>query len=327
VKIIRTRKALVAGLAVGVLALSTACSSGGGTGGAESSGGDEPYRIAFSFGQSIHPFFVAMQKGAEDAAEELGVELTTSSADFNLQTQVENIENDLQKQVDAILVNPVDSEALATTVVQATSQNVPVFAVDINITGAEVTSFIASDNVEIGRMAGEAIIEELGGEGKVALIGWPAVSSTRDRETGFMEAIEEAPGIELVATSGDATERTAALDAAENILQSNPDLDAVFGANEAGALGALGAAEAQGRDDLYIVGVDATPDLLTAIQSGTQVKAAIGQDPYLMGKTAVELAVQKLDGEDVEANVPVTVELITPENVQEFIDREAQYAG
>lgn len=321
-----TRTAVLAGLAASVLALTTACSSGG-TSSTDAAGGDEPYRIAFSFGQSIHPFFVAMQKGAEDAAEELGVELSTSSADFNLQTQVENIENDLQKQVDAILVNPVDSEALATTVVQATSQGVPVFAVDINITGADVTSFIASDNVEIGRMAGEAVIEQLGGEGEVALIGWPAVSSTRDRETGFKEALEEAPGIKLVATSGDATERTAALDAAENILQSNPNLDAVFGANEAGALGALGAAEAQGKSDLYIVGVDATPDLLTAIQGGTQVKAAIGQDPYLMGKTAVELAVKKLQGEEVDAVVPVQVELITPENVQEFIDREAQYAS
>lgn len=323
-----THKSVVAGLAASILVLTTACGSGGtNEGGSAAGGSEEPYRIEFSFGQSIHPFFVAMQKGAEDAAEELGVELSTSSADFNLQTQVENIENALQKQVDAILVNPVDSEALATTVVQATSQDVPVFAVDINISGADVTSFIASDNVEIGRMAGEAIVEKLGGEGDVALIGWPAVSSTRDREAGFKEAIEAAPGINLVATSGDATERTAALDAAENILQSNPNLDAIFGANEAGALGALGAAEAQGKSDLYIVGVDATPDLLSAIQKGTQVEAAIAQDPYQMGKIAVEQAVKALDGEDVEAEIPVPVELITRDNVQEFIDREAQYAS
>ncbi len=306
-------------LALTALAGTAACSDAG-------SGSEGGYRIAFSFGQSQHPFFVAMEQGAEDAAEELGVELTASSADFKLENQVANIENELQKNVDAILVNPIDSEALATTVTQATNQDVPVFTVDIDVVGAESTSFIASDNTEIGRMAAADIIEHLDGEGQVAILGWPTITSTRDRQAGFEAALEEAPGIEIVATSGEAMERTAALDAAENILQSNPDLDAVFGVNESGALGALGAVDAQGRTEVYIVGVDATPDLLDAIQNETAVRAAIAQDPYQMGKTAVELAVRHLDGETVDPTVAVPIDLVTVENVQEFIDREAAYA-
>lgn len=308
----------VALLGAAVLAATAACS--------EASGGSEGgYRIAFSFGQSQHPFFVAMEQGAQDAAAEYGVELTSSSADFKLENQVENIENELQKDVDAILVNPIDSEALATTVTQATNQDVPVFTVDIDVVGAEATSFIASDNAEIGRMAAAEIIEQLGSEGEVAILGWPTITSTRDRQAGFEAAIEDAPGIEVVATSGEAMERTTALDAAENILQSNPDLDAIFGVNESGALGALGAVDAQGRSEVYIVGVDATPDLLEAIQNETAVRAAIAQDPYQMGWTAVESAVAHLDGDQVDATIAVPIDLVTVENVQEFIDRETEY--
>lgn len=313
----------VTALAVAALVGLTGCAgSSGGDG-----GGDSNYRMAFSFGQSQHPFFIAMQKGAEDAAEELRVDLTVTSADFQLENQVNNIDTELQKNVDAILVNPIDSEALAPTITQALNQGVAVISVDINVVGADVTSFVASDNTEIGRMAAENIIERLGGEGKVAILGWPTITSTRDRQAGFEEAMKEAPGIEIVATSGEATERTKALDAAENILQSNPDLDAIFGVNEAGALGALSAADAQSKSEVYIVGVDATPDLLAAIQGDTAVKAAIAQDPYQMGKTAVELAVKYLDGETIEKSVSVPIDLVTIDNVQEFIDREAAYAN
>jgi ribose transport system substrate-binding protein len=289
-------------------------------------GGHANYRIAFSFGQSQHPFFIAMQKGAEDAAKELGVNLTVTSADFKLENQVNNIDTELQKNVDAILVNPIDSEALAPTITQALSQGVAVIPVDINVVGVDVTSFVASDNMEIGRMAAKNIIDHLGGKGKVAILGWPTITSTRDRQAGFEETMAAAPGIEIVATSGEATDRTKALAAAENILQSNPDLDAIFGVNEAGALGALGAVDAQGKSGVYIVGVDATPDLLAAIQGDTAVKAAIAQDPYQMGKTAVELAVKYLNGESIEKSVSVQIDLVTKDNVQKFIDREAVYA-
>lgn len=313
------KKTIIVGLTISLLALTTACSPG------SADKTDKP-RIAFSFGQNEHPFFIAMKKGAEDAAKELGVDLSTSSADSKLETQVANIENNLQQHVDAVLVNPIDSEALATTVVQATTAGVPVFTVDVNVVGADVSSFVASDNTQIGRMAAQNIIEKLKGKGNVAVLGWPTITSTRDRQQGFMEELQKAPGIKVVATSGGATDRAAALDSAENILQSNPGLDAIFGVNESGALGALAAADAQGKTGVYIVGVDATPDLLEAIGKGTQVKAAIAQDPYQMGKAAVEQAVAQLSGKTVEEKVNVPIDLVTKENVKKFIDREAAYA-
>lgn len=319
--------ALIAAVALGL----AGCSQGGGTGeeATESespeSAASEQLHFAFSFGQSQHPFFIAMEQGARDAADEAGVNLTTTSADFKAETQVNNIENELQTGIDALLVNPIDSEALAPTVQQALDQDVPVFAVDIDVVGAEVTSFISSNNEEIGRTAARTIAEALDGKGKIAILGWPTITSTRDRQTGFEEEIKSFPDIEVVATSGAGAERATSMDAAENILQSNPDLDAVFGVNEAAALGTLSAAEGQGRSDVLIVGVDATPDLLEAIKDGTQVKYAIAQDPYMMGKRAVELAVKVCNGEEVEKFVAIDTDVVTSENVDTFIEREAAY--
>ena len=321
---------LIATISAGILATSLAACSSGGDSGTEASSaptsGDETLTVAFSFGQSVHPFFIAMEKGARDAAEELGVEFVTTSADYVVENQVKNIEDLLQRGVDGLLVNPIDSEALSNVVQESLDADVPVVTVDIDVTGADTTSFVASDNAQIGAMAAEYIIDQLGGEGTVAVLGNPVVTSTMQREEGFLAAIAEAPGIEVVANAGEAMERQTALDAAETILQANPDLGAIFGVNESGALGALGAVQARGIDTI-ILGVDATPDMLAAVQAGGNVKATISQDPYQMGYDAMQIIVKHLHGEAVATEQSAPIDLVTIENVQVFIDREAQYAA
>lgn len=287
--------------------------------------GNEIRNIVFSFGQSVHPFFVAMETGARAYAQDHDIELTVTSADYRVENQVQQIEDSLTRNADGLLVNPIDSEALANSVTQAMNDGVPVIPVDINVVGAEVTSFVASDNVEIGRQAAAYIAEAIGGEGDIALIGAPQVTSTNQREEGFLEALEEYPEINLVATSGEAMQRETSLTAAETILEANPNLKAIFGVNESAALGAMSAVQARGAD-IVIVGVDATPDLLDAIEADTPVSATIAQDPYQMGYIAMELMDRYLGGEEIEESVSSPIDLVTDENVQEFIDREAEYA-
>lgn len=280
--------------------------------------------LTFSFGQSVHPFFIAMEKGARDAAEELGVTLNVTSADYVIESQVKNIEDSLQQGAQAILVNPIDSKALANITQTALDADIPVISVDIDVLGAETSAFVASDNMEIGRMAAKYVSEQLGGTGRIAMIGFPNVTSTLQREQGFLEELKSHPGIELVANSGEALERSTALTAAETILQGNPDIDAIFGVNESGALGALSAATASGKN-ILILGVDATPDILDAIKNETAVKATIAQDPYKMGYQAVEAAVNLLEGKTQERVIPVEIELVDQSNVDNIIEREAQY--
>lgn len=285
---------------------------------------DGPLTVAFSFGQSVHPFFVAMQKGAEKYAAEHNITLKVMSADYKVETQVQQIEDLVQQNVDGLLVNPVDSAGLTNAVQTVLGAGIPVIPVDINVIGADVTSFVESDNVQIGRDAAKYIAEQLGGKGNIALIGLPTVTSTSQREKGFTEALADYPDVKLVANAGDGMQRETALASAETILEANPDLDAIYGVNESSAMGALSAVKARGLNTL-IVGVDATPDLLSSIKDGTQIKATIAQDPFQMGYIAMELMEKKLKGETIEQHVTAPIDLVTAENVQKFIDREAAY--
>lgn len=287
----------------------------------------EKMAFAFSFGQSVHPFFIAMEKGAKAKCDELGINFTAISAEGRAETQMANIEDLLQRNIDAIMVNPVDSKALVLVAEEADGKGIPMLTVDVTIDGAPLVSHIASDNIEIGRMAARYIAQVLLADkgGKVAIIDLPIVSSTLDREKGFSEEMKKFPNVQIVAKQSGGHERGKGLDAAENILQAKPDIDIIFGVNEASAMGALSACEAGGFDKVRIVGVDTTPDMLNAIKDKTQVVATVAQDPYGMGATAVELAYKKVNGGSVPRNVPVATEVVTIANIDVYIAKEAEY--
>jgi ribose transport system substrate-binding protein len=281
--------------------------------------------LGISFGQNVHPFFVAMQKGAEDAAKANGVELVVQSADSSLEKQVTQIENLVQRGVKAILLNPYDSEGVAPAVKGALDKGVGIFTMDINVTGAESTSFIASNNVKIGEMLAEYVIKKLGGEGKIAFLGGPTVTSLKDREEGFMNKIKESK-IKVVANQGVAMERTTSLSGAETILQANSDIDAFIGVNENSAMGIVSALAAQGKKDVIVTGVDSTEDIMNGIKNGT-ISVGVAQDPYQMGYMAVENAIKWVNGEKVDKNIEVPIEYMNSENIDKFITREAGYAA
>lgn len=177
--------------------------------------------------------------------------------------------------------------------------------------GGEVVTHIASDNVLGGRMAGEFIAELLGGKGKVVeLEGIPGTNAARERGQGFNEIITQYPEIEVVARQEAGFDRARGLTVMENILQAQPEIDAVFCHNDEMALGAIIAIEAAGRAaEIQVVGFDATDDAVKAVQEGRML-ATIAQQPRLMGQLGVEYAVKVLQGEAVEKFIPVALELV-----------------
>ncbi len=281
--------------------------------------------LGISFGQNVHPFFKAMQKGAEDAAEELGVGLTVQSADSSVEKQTTQVENLIQSGVKAILINPYDSAAVAPVCQSALEAGIGVFAMDITVQGADITSFIASDNVKIGEMLAQYIDGQLGGEGKIAMLVDPSVSSLKDREQGFTDYIENNTKIEIVAKQNGAIERTKSLEAAETILLAHPDIQAFPGVNENSAMGISRAVKAAGLSGILVTGVDSTEDVMNGIKDGV-LAVGVAQDPYQMGYQSVENAVKWINGEEIEKEIKLECEYMTPENIQEYIDREAQYA-
>jgi ribose transport system substrate-binding protein len=321
------RKALLALFAV-LLLLLAACNGNGDT---DTGNGEEPAddangeaeagdaTVGLSLSTLQNPFFVSLRDGAQEAADAAGAELLVSDAQDDAQTQANDIEDFITRGVDVIIVNPVDSAAIVTSIESANSAEIPVLTVDRGADGGDVASHIASDNVLGGRLAGEYLFEQIGGAGQVAqLEGVAGASAARDRGAGFQEALDEAADVELVASQTANFNRDEGLTVAENILQAQGELAGFFAQNDEMALGAVEAASATGRlEDLVIVGFDATDDALTAIEAG-EMDATIAQQPSEMGRIAVETAVDVAGGADVEAEQPVEVQLVTADNVGDF---------
>ncbi len=267
------------------------------------------YTIGFVVSTQTNPFFVTLKQGAEDKAKELGVELIVLDSQDDPSKELANMEDLITKNVDLIIVNPTDSDAIVNSIIAANEAGIPVITVDRASNGGEVLAHVASDNIEGGKMAGEYIIEQLKGKGKVVeLEGIAGTSAARERGEGFNQVIEESD-IEVVARQTADFDRVKGLEVMENILQSQPEIDAVFAHNDEMALGALEAIKASKRG-ILVVGFDATDDAVASVEAG-DMAATVAQQPELMGKIAVETAVKALKGEKVDSNIPVELKLIT----------------
>ena len=255
-----------------------------------------------------NPFFVDLKTGAEEKAAELGLELIVLDSQNDPAKELSNVEDLITKEVKILLINPTDSDAVASAVAAANEVGVPVVTLDRGANSGDVVTHIASDNVAGGKMAGEYIIEQLGGKGNVVeLEGIPGTSAATDRGQGFNEAIT-GKEITVVAKQTANFDRTEGLSVMENILQAQPEIDAVFAHNDEMALGALEAIKASNRD-IKVVGFDATDDAKTAVEAG-EMLATVAQQPKLIGSLGVETAGKILAGEKTEASIPVELQLI-----------------
>lgn len=255
-----------------------------------------------------NPFFVSLKEGAEQKATALGLELIVLDSQNDPAKELSNMEDLLTKGVSVILINPTDSDAVGNAIKAANAKNIPVITLDRGANEGTVVSHIASDNVAGGKMAGDYVVELLGGEGNVVeLEGIAGTSAARDRGQGFNEAIGTS-SIKVVAKQVADFDRTKGLSVMENILQAQPEIDAVFAHNDEMALGALKAIEAAGRK-IVVVGFDATDDAVEAVESGT-LAATVAQQPALIGELGVETASQVIAGKAIEAFIPVALQLI-----------------
>jgi ribose transport system substrate-binding protein len=285
----------------------------------EAEGEEGPVTLGISISTLNNPFFVTLRDGAQEAADEMGVELVVVDSQNDAARESSNIQDLVQRGVDALLVNPTDSDAVVPSVQRANDAGIPVFTIDRGSNGGEVVSHIASDNVAGGEMAAEHLVELIGGSGNVVEIqGIPGTSAARDRGQGFNNIINETGGVEIVAAQPAGFDRTEGLNVFQNILQAQSDIAGVFAHNDSMVLGAIQAAESAGRaGDMAFVGFDAIDDAIQAIKDG-RLDATVAQQPAEMGRLGVETAVAYLEGEDVQSSIPVPLKLVTSENVGQF---------
>ncbi len=259
-----------------------------------------------------NPFFVTLRDGAQRAADAAGVKLTIIDAQDDSAKMIAGIEDLITKKVNALIINPTDSDAVVPAIQKANAAGIPVFTVDRGANGGTVVSHIASDNVAGGRMAAEFLCNALGGKGKVVeLQGIAGTSAARDRGQGFNDYMASScQGVEIVAQQTADFNRDRGLRVFENILQAQPEINGVFAHNDEMILGAIQAADAAGRSGIIFVGFDAIDDATKAVQEG-KLAATVAQQPDLMGQIAVETVVKHLKGDQVATSIPVPLSLVT----------------
>ncbi len=256
-----------------------------------------------------HTFYKELEAGLREEAAARNLDLIIVACEMDPAKQAAQLEDFVAQRVSAILAAPCDSNAIGPHLSGPEQAKIPVFTVDIAARSGKVVSHIASDNVQGGRLAAQALAGFIGDRGKVLIIDQPTVASVQDRVRGFHEEMRKHPGIAIVARPNADGQRARAMAVMEDMLQANRDLSGVFGINDDSALGSLAVLEAAGRRDIAVVGYDATDEAQAAIRKGSPLKADVVQYPKQMGKKAIEIIARHLAGEQVPAVVPIEVGL------------------
>ncbi|MGG1879623.1 ribose ABC transporter substrate-binding protein RbsB [Paenibacillus cisolokensis] len=274
------------------------------------SGDIKDMKIGLSISTLNNPFFVSLKDGVVAEAANLGMDVVVVDAQNDSAKQSNDVDDLIQQGVDVLLINPTDSSAISTVVQTANSLGIPVITLDRSAEQGEVEALVASDNVKGGQMAAEYIVEQLGEGAKVIeLEGVPGASATRERGQGFHDVADVQ--LNVVAKQAADFDRTKGLNVMENLLQGNPDVQAVFAHNDEMALGAIEAIQSSGKD-IIVIGFDGNDDALKSIEAG-RLTATVAQQPDLIGQLAVQAASDVLQGNEVEQNIPAPLKLVVKE--------------
>lgn len=251
-----------------------------------------------------HQFWQAVKVGADQAAEEFGVEVTFEGPDSESQVdkQIDMLAAALAKKPAAIGFAALDSQAAIPLLKQAQKDGIAVIAFDSGVDSDIPTSTATTDNVAAAALAADKMAELIGGEGKVAIIAHDQTSRTGiDRRDGFINQMaKEHPGVEIVTVQYGGGDHLQSTEIAKSILTANPDLKGMFGTNEGSAIGVVNGVQESGAEGLIIIGYDSGKAQKDAIRSGLMT-GAITQNPVGIGYETVKAAVAAYKGESVPA--------------------------
>ena len=320
------RRGATAATAAGVALLVAAC--GGQLGGSPD---PERKRVGFVPKSLNQEFWVNTKKGAEAGARAGRAEVLIKAAgdDTQITEQIDLVENLLAQDVDALVIAPSDSDLLKPVLEKAASR-MPVVLFDSDIPDWKPkTSYVGTQNKDGGVKAGKYIAELLKGKGDLAIVsGIPGSQVGIERVDGVKQGLKEAKAeIEIVKEITGQFDREQAVGAMEDILQTNPDVDAVFAANDQMALGAIQAISARKlTDKVKLIGFDGALEATQAILAG-DMQATIAQDPYAMGKRGVQDALRSLADEKVDKEVNTGARLVEPGNARKYFEEARRKLG
>ena len=286
------------------------------------------YRISVVLKALNSDYWKTVEAGAYAAAEEFGVEISVigPSAETQVQEQFDMLQDQLTREIDALVVAPLRPTATVAVFDQAKALNIPVLLIDTDADWEHKATFIGTGNYEAGAMAGEYFMNKMPEGGDVVIIRGAMGDLTHDqRVDGFVDAVKES-NINVVRIQAADSERGKGMDVMQNMLMALPGIKGVYCSNDEMALGALRAAEMGGADDIIIMGFDGSPDALKSVRDGG-LTGTVKQDSYGIGYYGIEYTVKLLNGEEIDKRIPVPTLIIDLDNVAENIAEMEKIVG
>lgn len=278
--------------------------------------------VGLTVGDLANPFFVQVSHGAEAKAQQINgkVKFTAFSSNYDLNTQINQIDSFISSKVNLILLGAADSKGIAPAVQRAKKAGITVVAVDVGAEGG-VDATITSNNKQAGTKDGAYVAERLKGKGQIVIVNGSPVTAVTDRVEGFLEEIKKHPEIKILSQDQNARgNREESSRVMSELLKQFNKIDAVFGINDPTAIGCDLAAKQAQRKEFFIVGVDGSPDIIPFLKDpASLIAATAAQDPYLMAQEAVKIGYEIIEGKKPKEELTlIPVGLITKENVDRY---------
>lgn len=279
----------------------------------------EGLKFGYTCMDGTNPFFVTIENRMRELVEENGDELIAVDPANDVTLQITQVEDLVVQGIDAMFMNPAEAEGILPALDALKNDDIPIIGFDTEVADMSyLVTYAGSDNYNAGKVCGEDLVKKCPDGGKIIVLDSPTMNSVVDRTNGFLDAIE-GKGFEIVAQQDAKGNLEVSMGIAEDLLQANGDVVAIFGGNDPTALGALAAANAAGLTDVMIYGVDGSPDVKAELASGESLMEGTGaQSPVTIAETAVDLMYRYLDGEELDERYPVETFLITADNVEEY---------
>jgi len=294
---------------------------GSSSSGGEGDGSDSGITIGVTMNNLSTEFSANLAKGVEDAAKERGVEVIVNDGQGDPSKQNQQVDTFIAQEVDAIIIQPLDTEASSPAIEKAKEAGIPIININ-SVTTAEPDAFVGSRDEESAELAIDFIAEQIGGKGNIVMMhGRAGQSAEIKRTNGAVEQLKKHPEMSIIAEQTADWDREKGLTLMQNWLQAHKGkINAVFAQNDEMGLGALKAVEEAGlQDDIIVVSVDAIADALQAVND-ERLNATVFQNAIGQGEGSIDTALKIINGEDYEKEVFIPFELVTKDNIENYLN-------
>jgi ribose transport system substrate-binding protein len=280
----------------------------------------KPVTVGVSLASDVNPFYIAMKRGIEARAKELGVNVVFVTANEVVSQQVDGIQDLVARKVDGIIASPIDAVAVGGAYDAAGRAGIPVISIARHAVSPSQSAYVTMDEKQIGSDIAAWIVDRIGGKGKIAMIAGPAGAATfRNLADGFEARVKESPAVQVVYKKEVALTREMGLKQAEDVLVAHPDVVAIYGANDEVALGAAQAVDAAGKkSQIVVTGMNGVPPAVRAVKAGG-LGLTVELNPVAWGRLGLETMVKYLGGEKPGGQVAIKHVLVDRSNVDQHL--------